>query len=37
MELQTFCIDLGKTSFHLVGLDLRGSVAEVMPHCERAG
>jgi transposase len=26
MELQTLGIDLGKTSFHLVGLDLRGSV-----------
>ncbi len=26
MELQTLGIDLGKTSFHLVGLDLGGSV-----------
>ena len=27
MELQTIGIDLGKTVFHLVGLDLRGEVA----------
>jgi hypothetical protein len=26
MELQTLGIDLGKTSFHLVGVDLGGSV-----------
>lgn len=27
MELQTVGIDLGKTSFHVVGLDLQGKVA----------
>jgi transposase len=26
MELHTIGIDLGKTAFHLVGLDLRGEV-----------
>ena len=34
MELHTIGIDLGKTVFHLVGLNLRGEVA-VRKKCSR--